>query len=81
MGEIADMMLDGTLCASCGDYLGDDTGFASYCIGCEPKSRRPLFSAKGGDGRNPNKTNCKTCGKRVKKAGLADHMRDAHKGK
>lgn len=24
------------------------------------------------------KTDCLTCGKRVKKAGLADHMRDVH---
>lgn len=27
---------------------------------------------------NPKKTNCPTCGKRVKKVGLRDHMRDAH---
>lgn len=26
MGEIADMMLDGTLCEVCGVYLGDDDG-------------------------------------------------------
>lgn len=28
---------------------------------------------------NPNKTTCPVCRKRVKKVGLADHMRDAHR--
>lgn len=43
MGEIADMMLDGTLCAGCGDYIGDGGSFAIYCPGCEPggASSRP----------------------------------------
>ena len=36
MGEIADAMLDGTLCAGCGDYLGQDDGFPIYCDGCAP---------------------------------------------
>jgi hypothetical protein len=26
----------------------------------------------------PRKTNCKVCGKRIKEAGLTDHMRDVH---
>lgn len=34
MGEIADMMLDGTLCEGCGDYIGTDNGFPSYCFSC-----------------------------------------------
>lgn len=31
MGEIADMMLDGTLCEGCGVYIGEGDGFPQYC--------------------------------------------------
>src|SRR6185312_10679181 len=32
MGEIADMMLDGTLCEGCGEFMGDDgDGWPRYC--------------------------------------------------
>lgn len=33
MGEIAEMMLDGTLCECCGEYIHDDeaSGFPRYC--------------------------------------------------
>ena len=31
MGEIADMMLDGTLCECCGEYIGEDSGYPGYC--------------------------------------------------
>lgn len=34
MGEIAEMMLDGTLCQYCGEYLGSDMGFPQSC-GCD----------------------------------------------
>jgi hypothetical protein len=34
MGEIADMMLDGTLCQVCGAYIGDAEGYPRTCIGC-----------------------------------------------
>ena len=35
MGDIAEMMLEGTLCERCGEYLGDATGFPRLCKGCE----------------------------------------------
>lgn len=31
MGEIAEMMLDGTLCEACGVFIGSDAGFPQYC--------------------------------------------------
>lgn len=32
MGEIAEMMLDGTLCEGCGEYIGDGgAGIPRYC--------------------------------------------------
>lgn len=36
MGEIADMMLDGTLCEGCGVYLEDEDsdGVPRRCAGC-----------------------------------------------
>lgn len=35
MGEVADMMLDGTLCARCGTYVGEEGGFPVLCDFCE----------------------------------------------
>lgn len=34
MGEVADSMLDGTLCEGCGDLLGDPTGHPRRCRNC-----------------------------------------------
>ena len=39
MGEISDMMLDGTLCQYCGVLLieegGEEAGYPQSCEGCE----------------------------------------------
>lgn len=36
MGEISEMMLDGTLCQVCGDYIGqNDFDFPATCSSCE----------------------------------------------
>ena len=39
MGEAAEMMLDGTLCAGCGELLIDEgeesAGYPVYCGGCK----------------------------------------------
>ena len=77
MGEIADMMLDGTLCEGCGEYIGSSPGFPRLCSGCQRASRSvgtPYFPAP----RNPAKVACEACGRHVKAAGLVDHMRDKH---
>lgn len=34
MGEIAEMMLDGTLCSVCGVFVGADDGVPVTCDGC-----------------------------------------------
>lgn len=39
MGEIAEMMIDGTMCAGCGEFLHDGEdgpGFPGYCESCSP---------------------------------------------
>lgn len=41
MGEISEMMRDGTLCEGCGKYLGRDV--LSYCKKCAPKGRKGVL--------------------------------------
>lgn len=41
MGEIAEMMLDGTLCQYCGVYIGSDAGYPQSC-GCDEERERPM---------------------------------------
>lgn len=69
MGEVAEMILDGTLCQVCGEFMGDDCGYPRTCAGClkAEKSDSPI-----------DKVKCPTCGKKVKVTGLADHQRDTH---
>lgn len=69
MGEIAEMMLDGTLCEQCGTYMGEGDGFLRVCSYCRKRSSAERKAA------------CPKCNKRVKAIGLAQHMRDAHKEK
>lgn len=57
MGEIADAMLDGTLCEGCGVYLGEATGYSIKCQDCRPqrkfKHKKKAFAsyARGYAGR------------------------------
>jgi len=71
MGEISEMMLDGTLCNCCGDFLGHGEGFPAMCAACSANSReaKPV----------PAKVPCPICKKKVKVTGLADRTRDVHK--
>lgn len=73
MGDVADMMLDGTLCQGCGEFIGED--FPSYCgsclsIGDERAGQKAAQPAV--------KVECSVCQRRIKPVGLKDHMRDAH---
>lgn len=70
MGEYAEMMLDGTCCHICGEYLGGDDGYPVACPSCQD-DLQPAPPVHG-------RTKCSICGKRVKKVGLADHKRDVH---
>jgi hypothetical protein len=94
MGEIAEMMLDGTLCAGCGEYLGRDLGFPQYCDGCEDPLEPPQPGRKKRrelDGRSalprfnrysipprPGTIQCKHCPAWVKPNGMHDHMHAKH---
>lgn len=80
MGEYADMMLDGTMCQSCGEYIGSDSGFPTFCRNCERDNRSEYGLVSGLAPNNPTKVACKKCGRHVKAVGLHQHMRDKHGG-
>lgn len=73
MGEAAEMMLDGTCCSCCGEYLGGDDGYPTLCRSCAND-----IEIKYSGVPKKEKINCPHCNKRVKKVGLSDHIRDAH---
>lgn len=71
MGEYADMHLDGTLCEGCGVTMrGPGDGSPRRCRDCGPIDASFVHPS--------TKVACPTCKKRVKLAGVTDHMRDAH---
>jgi hypothetical protein len=76
MGDIADMMLDGTLCEGCGVFLNDDVpGYPCRCESCRADAARDYLATH----QPPKpKAKCAVCGRKVKASGLKDHMRDAH---
>ena len=80
MGEVADMIIDGTLCEDCGVVLdGEAPGFPRCCQQCEQERTISAidFGARQLAAEMTHKT-CRKCGKRVKWDGLSDHMRDKH---
>jgi hypothetical protein len=47
MGDIADMMIDGTLCGTCGVLLpGEPYGVPRYCKDCGPPRSKDLQHRK-----------------------------------
>lgn len=72
MGEYAEMMIDGTLCQVCGEFMGDTPGHPRTCSGCLRDMERPQHVSQ------VPKVACPQCGKKVKLLGLRDHQRDAH---
>ena len=81
MGEYADMMLDGTLCACCGVYLSSEgEGYPMYCSECGIPSERIPHNITTSRNAKPCKTKaqCYICKKWVKSVGLPQHIRDKH---
>ncbi len=46
MGDIAEMILEGTLCQECGIYMDDEDDFAHSCQHCEPSHQVKLKKGK-----------------------------------
>jgi len=77
MGEYAEMMLDGTCCAGCGEYLGDGDGFAVYCSSCEPDYQFTRTHAKSEPKERPHP--CVHCNRSfVTERGRATHCAAKH---
>ena len=74
MGEIAEMMLDGTLCQHCGTFISaTPAGYPRTCRACH------VEQSKEAQENSPRaKVRCDVCGKMVKRIGLEQHKRDAH---
>jgi len=90
MGEIAEMMLDGTLCEGCGEYLDNGLdGFPQLCAGCAQDRRKAgskirdtgygTFQDVTPVNLDPKeKIPCKQCGKKVKRVGMSQHVQAVH---
>lgn len=82
MGEYADMMLDGTMCSSCGEFLGTDNGYPTECRSCadETRKRNKQAQKQANIERNARqkKTRCPHCNKKVKEVGLQQHIDAVH---
>ena len=78
MGDIADMMLDGTLDEETGEYIGDEN---KRRYGMESPGFPVSYEREAREAREQKpKVACPQCGKRVKKAGLQMHIEAVHGG-
>ncbi len=78
MGEIAEMMLDGTLCEGCGVYIGNGgSGYPQYCSEQCARDRGAVLNDDDSPKPKGRKTHqCKTCRKTFRgEQGLRDHQR------
>lgn len=78
MGDIADMMLDGTLDEETGEYIGD---LNKERYGTESPGFPVSYEREGRESKPKPKSQrkqCSLCGKWVKIRGINDHMRDVH---
>ena len=82
MGEISEMMLDGTLCEGCGVYMGDACDFPRRCRYCavEHKAARKADNIARNVAQHAaaKKIPCTVCAKRVSTVGMNDHIKDVH---
>jgi hypothetical protein len=78
MGDVADMMLDGTLCEGCGVFLNDDPPwYPCYCKHCGV--RHPVIQQLvRKELKKRSKVKCPTCDKMVAAEGMADHKKMKH---
>ncbi len=73
MGEIAEMMLDGTMCECCGVFIGRPVGYPRYCRECQAEAP-PAPRAQNKE----KKTKCIACGRMIAPVGMGQHVKDKH---
>lgn len=88
MGEVAEMMLDGTLCEGCGEYMGSDGfGIPRYCSAQCARDRGAGWHEEDDRPRPKGPTRkthqCKACRRYFRgEQGLRDHQRTTgHEGR
>ena len=82
MGEIADMMLDGTMCQMCGCYMNDGEdgdGFPVTCDSClKDIPATEHYSKPAVDLALKVKMPCPICKKMIVPSGLHQHLKAKH---
>ncbi len=78
MGEIAEQMLDGSLCEGCGVYLGEAVGYPRRCHSCMKAQRADAVRPDRYARPRQQKITCPVCSKKVTIVGLAHHIYDKH---
>lgn len=69
MGDIADMMIDGMMCETCGEYLGEGEGYPTQCASCKEENQE----------ETKEKIKCSICNKKCKgEEGLNAHNKAKH---
>ena len=76
MGEIAEMMLDGTLDCETGEYLGDGDGYPRTA---NDMRHEHCYPNGYHGGRKQKDTKCDVCGKKMRgQDGLRAHKKAVH---
>ena len=72
MGEYAEMMLDGTCCSTCGEYIGTDNEYPTMCAGCAAEFEETM--------EDPMRLHvCPHCGKHLRTdLGVQQHVAAKH---
>jgi hypothetical protein len=78
MGDIADMMLDGTLCQVCGCFVGDAVGYPQTCDDCAKPEKPRRFQPRRKSAFKGDAIACPKCGRKVAKTGLEQHIAAKH---
>lgn len=80
MGEIAEMMLDGTMCQVCGEFMGESVGYPITCTSCQPEHLEAL-DVISPDMPNIKNIKCTTYPKCKKMFGTIEAMKQHRRAK
>ncbi len=81
MGDIADMMLDGTMCQMCGEFIGDPVGYPITCAGCRDDERGIVAGGPANTPKDPKTVECPEplCERKFRsRQAAAQHWVDKH---